>query len=80
MKTTPKKTNKNKKYPFTTAKTFAVGTLEGQIMAQEPYTTHDFKNAVLIVSLLINIFFLALWLTTQVNQTYAFDVARFILN
>ena len=77
-----KKTN-NKTTKITTAKrikTFAVGSREGQVFAQVPYTAHDFKNAILIVSLTANIFVLTLWLTTQVSATYAIHVARFIAN
>ncbi len=75
-----KKTTTTKRYPFTTAKTFAVGSREGQIFAQVPYTVQDFKNSLLIVSLSINIFLLALWLTTQVSDAYAMSVARLIVN
>lgn len=62
------------------AKSFNVGSRSGQIFAQVPYTSHDLKNALLIVSLSANIFLLTLWLTTQVSDSYAMSVARFIIN
>lgn len=78
MKTTNK--NTTKKSSVKNVKTFAAGSHEGQIFAQVPYTAHDFKNAILIVSLTANVFFLTLWLTTQVSSTYAIHIARFIAN
>jgi hypothetical protein len=78
----PKATKKTvtKRYPFTTAKVFSVGSRDGQVFAQTPYTMHDFKNALLIVSVAINLFMLTLWLTTQVSQSYAVDLANFIIS
>ena len=78
MKNTNKKTTT--KTVSRKIKTFAAGSREGQIFAQVPYTIHDFKNALLIVSLSVNIFLLTLWLVTEVNSTYAFHVAQFIAN
>ncbi len=60
------------------AKSFAVGSHNGQIFAQVPYTAQDFKNSILIVSLSINMFLLTLWLTAQVSNAYAGAIARFI--
>ena len=60
-------------------KTFAAGSREGQVFASVPYTSYDFKNAILVVSLGINVFLLTLWLTTQVSHVYAHRVALFIL-
>jgi hypothetical protein len=74
--TTKKTVTKTKK----ATGTFAVGTRAGQIFAQVPYTSLDFKNSLLIVSLSINVFIFTLWLTTQVSNAYAFHVARYILN
>jgi hypothetical protein len=59
---------------------YSVGSHAGQIFAQVPYTTHDFKNAILIVSLTANAFFLTLWLTTQVSTHYAMTIAQLIIN
>lgn len=78
MKNTKNKTTKS--ISAKRVKTFAAGSREGQIFAQVPYTAHDFRNAILIVSLSANIFILTLWLTTQVSASYAIDVARFIVN
>lgn len=74
--TTKKTTTKTKSAPGS----FNVGTHAGQIFAQVPYTAHDFKNALLVVSLGVNVFIFTLWLTTQVSDAYAFHVARYILN
>lgn len=59
-----------------TPKAFAVGTHEGLIFASVPYTLEDLKNAVLIVSLLINAALLILWIMTQVSSIYAGQVAQ----
>ncbi len=74
-KTTVKKTNiKN----ATASASYIVGSHNGQIFAQVPYTVDDFKNALLIVSLSVNVFLLALWLSTQVSQDYAVAIAQLI--
>lgn len=62
------------------AKSFKAGTRTGQIFAQVPYTSLDFKNSLLIVSLSANVFIFTLWLTTQVSDAYAYQVARYIFS
>ena len=66
------KTNKSAKK----SKAFAVGSHEGQIFAHVPYTLEDFKNSVLVVSLAINVAFLILWILTQLDSDYAYQVAQ----
>lgn len=61
-------------------KVFHVGTRDGVLMASVPYTQEDFKNSLLIVSVVINLFFLITWLTTQVNAEYAVAIAKIITN
>ena len=73
MKSNTKKTTKK------TAKAYAVGSREGMIFASVPYTLEDFKNALLIVSVLINVTFLILWILTQVHTEYAVVVANSLL-
>jgi len=80
MKLTNKKTiKKNVLERIRGKKTFAAGSREGQIFASVPYTSYDFKNAMLIVSLVINVFFLTLWLTLQLSDTYAFSLAQYLV-
>ncbi|MDO8335302.1 MAG: hypothetical protein Q7T74_00775 [Candidatus Saccharibacteria bacterium] len=61
------------------SKAFAVGTHEGQIFASVPYTSEDFKNSLLIVSLLVNASIFILWILTQVHSDYALTVAQAIV-
>lgn len=72
-KNTTKKTTKK------TAQAYAVGSREGMIFASVPYTLEDFKNALLIVSLLVNAAVLILWILTQVHTAYAVAVADTLL-
>lgn len=72
MKSNNKKTTKK-------VQSFKVGTKENMILASVPYTFEDFKNSLLIVSVLINLFFLAGWLTIQVSQDYAYVVAQSLI-
>ncbi len=65
-----------KKASTKTSKAFAVGSHEGQIFASVPYTQEDFKNSLLIVSLLVNASLLILWILTQVHSGYALQVAQ----
>lgn len=74
MKAKTKKSTTN-----STSKAFAVGTHEGQVFASVPYTLEDFKNSLLIVSLLVNFAVLILWLMTQVDTAYAYQVALILL-
>lgn len=71
-------TNKSKKSNTRTAskKGFAVGMNQGQVFASVPYTSEDFKNSLLIVSLIVNMFILTAWIVVQVNETYALTVAQ----
>jgi hypothetical protein len=41
-------------------------------------TTQDAKNAILIVSLMVNAFVLIGWLTLQVTNIYDYQVAAFL--
>ncbi len=75
MKSNTKKATKK----TATAKAYAVGSREGLIFASVPYTLEDFKNALLIVSLLVNAAFLILWILTQIHTTYAMQVANSLL-
>lgn len=59
-------------------KVFHVGERNGLVMASVPYVLNDTKNAVLIVSLLVNLFIFTLWLTTLVSTDYANAVAELI--
>ena len=61
-------------------KVFHVGTRDGVLMASVPYTREDFKNSLLIVSVVVNLFFLITWLTTQVSADYALAIAKIIIN
>lgn len=70
---TPKQTKTSK-----LTKAFPAGSHEGQLFASVTYTSQDFKNSLLIVSLAINLFILTLWLTTQVSQAYAVTLAQYI--
>lgn len=71
MKVNNKKTTKKQE-----AQSFKVGTKENVVLASVPYTFEDFKNSLLIVSILVNMFFLTGWLTIQVSQEYALVVAQ----
>lgn len=76
--TTKTTTKKNTTKSSAVASSYIVGSHNGQIFAQVPYTVDDFKNALLIVSLAVNVFLLALWLSTQVSQDYAVAIAQLI--
>lgn len=54
---------------------FTVGSHEGQIFASVPYTLEDFKNALLIVSILVNVSIFIVWIMTQVHPEYAYYIA-----
>lgn len=69
-----KQKNKN-----TQRKAFQVGTHHEQILATVPYTAEDFKNSLLIVSVLVNLLVFTTWLVTQVSGTYAQAVASLIV-
>lgn len=75
MKAKNKKTTTKKQE----SQSFRVGTKENIVLASVPYTFEDFKNSLLIVSLLVNVFFLAGWLTIQVSQEYALVVAQSLI-
>ena len=77
MKSKTKNSTKMKK--TTTAKSFKVGTHEGQILASVPYTQEDLKNSILIVSLLVNLIVLILWIMTKTSTDYAYLVALSIV-
>ncbi len=68
-----KKSTKNSKV---LAKSFAVGTKPGQVFASVPYTSEDFKNSLLIVSLVANVFILTVWVTLQVSDEAASTIAQ----
>jgi len=68
--------SKTKKTKKTAIKSFAVGTNPGQVFASVPYTSEDFKNSLLIVSLIVNAFVLTTWLTLQVSDQAALTVAQ----
>ncbi len=61
------------------SKAFAVGSHDGQVFASVPYTQEDLKNALLILSLLVNAIFLILWVLTQLRYDYAYLIALAIL-
>lgn len=65
-----------KKVSTKNSKAFAVGSHDGQIFASVPYTQEDFKNSLLIVSLLVNASILILWILTQVHSAYALLIAQ----
>ena len=44
------------------------------------HTTQDVKDAVLIVSLLVNLFVLCLWIALQVTTSYDSSLVSFFLN
>lgn len=69
------KTNKTTKK----SQAFAVGTHEGQVFASVPYTQEDLKNALLIVSLTINAAFLILYILTQIDSSYTYQIALSLL-
>lgn len=71
--------SKTQKVTKKTSKAFAVGSHEGQIFASVPYTFEDFKNSILIVSLLVNAAVLILWILTQIHSDYALQVALAIV-
>jgi hypothetical protein len=66
-----KKTNKNKH-------AFQVGTHDQQVLVTVPHTAEDFKNSLLIVSVVLNIAVLTTWLVTQVNGESANAIATLI--
>jgi hypothetical protein len=72
------KPTKHTKLSKLSTKAFLVGSHEGQLFASVTYTSQDFKNSLLIVSVAINLFILTLWLTTQVSQDYALSLAQYI--
>lgn len=78
MKKTSKKVKKSFSEKLRGDTVFHVGSRENVLMASVPYTSEDFKNSLLIVSLLINLFFLIGWLLAQVSTVYAVEIARFI--
>lgn len=51
---------------------------EEQVLPVVDQTTADFKNALLIVSLLVNAFILIAWVTLQVTTMYDAQVAAFL--
>lgn len=51
---------------------------EEQVLPVVDQTTADFKNALLIVSLLVNAFILIAWVTLQVTAVYDAQVAAFL--
>lgn len=42
------------------------------------HSNEDFKNAVIIVSITINVFILVTWIATQVSEEYAAQLASLI--
>lgn len=71
--------HKNKTTTKTTtirSQAFPVGTRENLIFASIPYTENDFKNSLLIVSVLINIFLLIAWISVQVDSGFANTIAQ----
>lgn len=67
--------SKTKKTTQKISKAFAVGSHDGQIFAHVPYTQEDFKNSLLIVSVMINVAFLILWILMQLNIAYTYQIA-----
>lgn len=61
------------------SKNFVLGTREGQIFASVPYTQEDFKNSILIFSVLLNVALLIVWVLTQLRSDYAYTIALAIL-
>ena len=51
---------------------------EAQVLPAVDQTTQDFKNALLIVSLVVNAFILIAWITLQVTAVYDAQVAAFL--
>lgn len=68
-------TKANTKKSQKTSKAFAVGSHDGQVFASVPYTQEDLKNSILIVSVAINAVFLILWIMTQLNMSYTYQIA-----
>lgn len=73
------KTKTIKKNSKKTNKAFQVGTRENVVLASVPYTAEDFKNSLLIVSLLVNAFVFTTWITVQVSSDFASTAAYLVL-
>lgn len=78
MKQNKKTTTKNNKTTRAQATASAVGSRKDVILASLPYSQNDFKNSLLIVSLMVNAFFLSAWLTTLVSADFAYVIGRAI--
>ena len=78
MKKNTKTRNKTLAEKVRGNKVFHVGTREGVLMASVPYTQQDFKNSLLVVSVMVNLFFFIGWLMTQVSTDYAHAIATMI--
>lgn len=78
-KVSTKKPVKNSNIFTADVRELKIGTHEGQVFTLVPRTLEDFKNALLIVSLLVNLFLLIGWLVTRVSQDYAYVIASALI-
>jgi hypothetical protein len=70
------KTNTTKK-PVASKKQ-AIATVAATPVSSTTQSDEDAKNALLIVSLAVNIFVLVAWVTLQVTSAYDYQVASFL--
>lgn len=73
------KIKKTTKKLTTKSRAFAIGSHSGILMASVPYTQNDFKNSLLIVSVVVNTFLLTAWVSTLVSAEYAYTIAQAIV-
>lgn len=73
------KTNKKTQKTQKTQNVAQAATSQAAVLNLSHYTTNDLKNALLLVSVFINVFIFTAWLTLQVTDRYNAAIISFLV-